>query len=1739
MITNDFGIPSPTVVRFGPTASLGNATNAGATGTTDSGGTLTVNTNGTFTYTPALNFSGADRFMYIDTTGVAGLPSNDAIVFITVMPPPSVTINQAAAQADPVLAGSTVNFTVVFSQDVTGFDGTDVTVTGTAGLGAITKTVTGGPSTYNVAIAGATGSGTIIATVPAGAAQNAASDNSLASTSTDNTITFLDPPTANNDAYNVVGNVRIQPNTAQGLLSNDVINGGTITAVNGSSANVGGTGFTTANGSNIIVQADGSFTYNPGPGYDGPAETFTYTLTNGGGSGIGTATMNISGMVWFIKNGGAGLNNGRLSDPFTSIASFQGQNIGGIGKPDNNDVIFIYESTTNYTGSLTLRSGQKLIGQDASVSLESFTGVTPDAAYSMQFPVMTPAAGDAAVLTTTGGSATVINLNTGNTVRGLTVGASTSAKISGTNFGTLTLGNNISPDLILTGAGTALNLNTGNLSANSGLISVACTSSGSGIRGVSLIGVGSAGIVNFGSTTISGILGQGIYVQGSTADINFGNTSVAGGSDGISIQSNPAGTRTFGTLAISNSGATGLLHSSGGGQLTVTGATTITNPASTGLDINGLNFNPGSISFNGLTINKGSTAGVGLTVSTSNTGRTLDFGALNINTSNGSGMEISGGGTFTVSSGTINATGLGATNGAAISASGVTLNATFTSVSCNVSNATSFGVAFTGVTGTSYLGTGTLTGAGSTFLVNGGNGTITYDGTINQANAGQLVYIINTTGGTITLNGNLSYMPASGNNRGIFITNCTGTIINFNGSAKSIIPAGSGEGVFITSNTGSSINFINGGLNINTQTGRGFQASGAQTISVTGAANNISTGSGTGLEMNGITLAAGGVNFASITSTSGQVASLTTLTGIGSTTLGRINTTTFVTTALNLNNAGTVNAGDAATSTLTSNSGSGITLINTTLNLIGVGVDVINTVGTGVSASGGTVAITGGNLHITTSSGGNAFNVSSTIISLTGANNTINSTGNSALSIGSSTIAAAGIAFANISSTAATGIGLNNVTGTGNINIGGGTITSPGNPVNITGGTVSLTYSGDLARTGGATTALISISGGHTTGTITFNTGTLTATIGTGLQFDNADGTYNFDGTTSLNGDDAGIDILNGSSGTFNFASTTSITNPLGTGFTIGSNTAGSGSTCNVDYNGTITKSSFGRAIDIRNKTEGTVSFDGTVSSTGTSTGINLLNNTGATINFTNTITLNTGANAAFSATGGGTISATGSASTISTTTATALNVANTTIGASGLNFRSIASNGAANGIILAITGAGNLTISGDGGGSSNGSGGTIQNSTGKGVTLNSTGAVSLNYMNITGSGNDGIDGTNVNGFTLTRSNLTNNGNADEEHGIEFANVSGNVTISNSMIRGSFEHNLKITNTSGTINSLNISSSTFDHLSVPVSPAGGNGILITLQTSAILTNAVVDQCTFRNNFSNGILVNTENNSRIGIDNATSAATVGFKLSGSTFDDNNIAIQFGVFHASDMTVDIQGNTVINDNRRGTSGPTSTSHAIVVGSSAIALAGSSLNARIDNNIIGSNTFSGSGSSIGSGIRYTVQGLTASAALINNNTIREAPGGFGMELNFLGPQDDLGVVPVSYITVTNNNVDHRNLPFSPGTSDSPLPAIYVNGDNQAGAPAAPTVKSDIRLNTVPAVGTVCGAGGSCNFLGTWIEVYEYTGGSPGILELVDTAPANANATAQLTSTNTGTAAANAGVTLIAGPLNLPPDL
>ncbi|NLV44139.1 MAG: PASTA domain-containing protein [Candidatus Hydrogenedentes bacterium] len=101
--------------------------------------------------------------------------------------PPTVTIDQAEAQADPT-NDSPVLFTVVFSEPIMGFETGDVSLSGTAGAGM--GTVTGSGAVYDVAVTGMANPGTVIANIVAGVCQDAAGNLNGASTSTDNTVIY-------------------------------------------------------------------------------------------------------------------------------------------------------------------------------------------------------------------------------------------------------------------------------------------------------------------------------------------------------------------------------------------------------------------------------------------------------------------------------------------------------------------------------------------------------------------------------------------------------------------------------------------------------------------------------------------------------------------------------------------------------------------------------------------------------------------------------------------------------------------------------------------------------------------------------------------------------------------------------------------------------------------------------------------------------------------------------------------------------------------------------------------------------------------------------------------------------------------------------------------------------------------------------------------------------------------------------------------------------------------------------------------------------------------------------------------------------------------------------------------------------------------------------------------------------------------------------------------------------------
>jgi len=347
---NGTGGTTPTITGLSPTSGV-TGTSVVITGTSfgSTQGTSTVKFNGISTTPTFWNSTsitapvptGATTGSVIVT--VNGLASNG--VNFTVSPPPSVTINQAATQADPTNA-SPINFTAVFSAAVTGFSSTGVTLGGTAG--ATTAVVTGSGTTYNVAVSGMTQTGTVIASIPAGVATANGASNT-ASTSTDNTVTYdITPPTVTvNQAASQTDPTGTSPinftavfsKTVTGFSSTGVTLGGTAgatTAVvtgSGTTYNIAVSGMTQSgtviasipagkatdpagNLNTASTSTDNTVTYNPQSGlvaaYSFEEGTGTTTADSSGNNNTGTLS---TGVTWTTgKIGNAVAFNGTSGD---------------------------------------------------------------------------------------------------------------------------------------------------------------------------------------------------------------------------------------------------------------------------------------------------------------------------------------------------------------------------------------------------------------------------------------------------------------------------------------------------------------------------------------------------------------------------------------------------------------------------------------------------------------------------------------------------------------------------------------------------------------------------------------------------------------------------------------------------------------------------------------------------------------------------------------------------------------------------------------------------------------------------------------------------------------------------------------------------------------------------------------------------------------------------------------------------------------------------------------------------------------------------------------------------------------------------------------------------------------------------------------------------------------------------------------------------------------------------------
>jgi predicted outer membrane repeat protein len=342
-------------------------------------------------------------------TNNASTSTDDTVTYDTTGP--GVTIDQAAAQADPT-GDSTIHFTVVFSEPVSGFTGEDVALTGSAGAtnAVVSEIAPNDGTTYDVTVSGLSSNGTVTATIPAGGATDAAGNGNDASTSTDNTVTYDDvssPDVTIDQAGTQADPANAQPihftavfsEHVNGFTGDDVALGGSadttaatvdITPIAGNSYDVavsglgdgtvtatipaGGAGDDAANPNNDSTSTDNTVTL------DGTAPDTSIGTTPSDPSGSATASFGFSG-----TDAGSGVASFECkldAESFSACTSpktysgladgshtFQVRAIDGAGNTDGTPAAFAWKIDTSSGGAGTPpQGGTPPPGGDGSVA---------------------------------------------------------------------------------------------------------------------------------------------------------------------------------------------------------------------------------------------------------------------------------------------------------------------------------------------------------------------------------------------------------------------------------------------------------------------------------------------------------------------------------------------------------------------------------------------------------------------------------------------------------------------------------------------------------------------------------------------------------------------------------------------------------------------------------------------------------------------------------------------------------------------------------------------------------------------------------------------------------------------------------------------------------------------------------------------------------------------------------------------------------------------------------------------------------------------------------------------------------------------------------------------------------------------------------------------------------------------------------------------------------------------------
>ena len=457
---------------------------------------------------------------------------------------------------------------------------------------------------------------------------------------------------------------------------------------------------------------------------------------------------------------------------------------------------------------------------------------------------------------------------------------------------------------------------------------------------------------------------------------------------------------------------------------------------------------------------------------------------------------------------------------------------------------------------------------------------------------------------------------------------------------------------------------------------------------------------------------------------------------------------------------------------------------------------------------------------------------------------------------------------------------------------------------------------------------------------------------GAGISANGVSGNATVTGLAIIN---AGVGVSLQASPTASFSFNGLEVSSSGTGF-LASN-AGT-----VSMSGGTVSASAAPAVDISSTTLSAATFTSVSSNNNNGRGISLVSNSGA-VTF-QSVSITNGADAGLHTRNAGTVNI--NAGTISTSNAPAVDAQDSTL---GISLTNTSASNANQGIILINT-LGSFAVVGDGTDARNGSGGSFTAMTFDGLLFINATNVSLSSITIQTTGNDGIYAQDVDGFALRGGSLINNGDDANDHGIEFANLSGAAVIDNTEIQSSRVDALRLINDSAFLTSLDITNSIFRDNS---GAQGNVGLNLETRNDAQFQDVNISGCTFSGLQATGVLVTANNNSFIDVSASTSV-----------FTNNNIAFDVGSGGSSSLVFAFTDNATITGH---------SSHAVNV-FTASGSTGGSMVGTISGNTIGTAGVAASGSANGNGIRININGQTNGTIAVTGNDIRNVEFGRGIE-------------------------------------------------------------------------------------------------------------------------------------------------